>query len=77
MYSTLVWQPGEYIIDERSLTFDQLDTPQGTGYSIVVGMYDLATGQRVAVTIDGKAAGEGYKLTDKISIIPVPPKKKP
>ena len=72
MYSTLVWEPGEYIVDERSLTFTQANTPQGTGYSIVVGMYDLATNARVPVTINNEAADEGYKLTDKISIIEAP-----
>ncbi len=69
MYSTLVWEPGEYIVDERSLTFDKPETPQGTGYSIVIGMYDFSTEQRVPFTINGNPAGEGYTLTDKISII--------
>jgi hypothetical protein len=74
MYSTLVWEPGEYIVDERSLVFNQPDAPLGAGYSIVIGMYDLATGQRVPVTINGKPAGQGYTLTNKISLIPVPSK---
>lgn len=72
MYSTLVWEPGEYIVDERSLTFDKPDTPQGAGYSIVIGMYDFSTEQRVPITINGKPAGEGYTLTNKISIISKP-----
>ncbi len=72
MYSTLVWEPGEYIVDERSLTFDQKDTPLGKGYSIVIGMYDLATQQRVPIMLDGKPAVEGYTLTNKISIITAP-----
>jgi len=74
MYSTLVWEPGEYIVDERSLVFNQPDAPLGAGYSIVIGMYDLATGQRVPVTINGKPAGQGYTLTNKISLVPVPSK---
>ncbi|MBI1282099.1 MAG: hypothetical protein GC179_28490 [Anaerolineaceae bacterium] len=72
MYSTLVWEPGEYIVDERSLTFDKADTPLGDGYSILVGMYDLETQKRVAISINGRPAGEGYRLTDKITIVPPP-----
>ncbi len=72
MYSTLVWQQGEFIVDERSLIFEKPEAPLGTGYSIVIGMYDFSTEQRVPITINGNPAGAGYTLTDKISIIPKP-----
>jgi hypothetical protein len=72
MYSTLVWEPGEYIVDERSLTFDKDNAPQGAGYSLVVGMYDLVTQQRVPMTINGNPAEEGYTLTNKMTITTAP-----
>lgn len=39
------WQPGEYIRDEYTLPLGAL-TPSGT-YTVVTGMYDPATGQRL------------------------------
>jgi 4-amino-4-deoxy-L-arabinose transferase-like glycosyltransferase len=74
MYSTLVWDAGEYIVDERQLTFDGKDVPQGNTYKMVVGMYDLATQQRVPMTINGQAAGEGYTIAAPFSVVPVPKK---
>jgi len=71
-YSTLVWEPGEIVIDERTLLFEGEDVPTGAGYQIVVGLYDLATDTRVPLTINGQAAGEGYRLTDRIQIVPPP-----
>ncbi|MBN8617632.1 MAG: hypothetical protein J0L63_01925, partial [Anaerolineae bacterium] len=71
-YSTLVWEPGEIVIDERNLLFEGEDVPTGAGYQIVVGLYDLATDTRVPLTINGEAAGEGYRLTDRIQVVPPP-----
>ena len=73
-YSTLVWEPGEYIIDERLLIFDGQDVPQGEDYKMVVGMYDLASQKRVPMTLNGQAAGEGYKIAAPFSVVPVPAK---
>ncbi len=71
-YSTLVWEPGEYIVDERQLNFNGQDVEHGNDYKMVVGMYDLATQERVPMTINGKAAGEGYKITAPFSVIAAP-----
>ncbi len=71
-YSTLVWEPGEYIVDERVLNFDRNDAAIGTDYSMVVGMYDLATETRVPMTINGQAAGMGYKIAAPFSIVAPP-----
>jgi len=71
-YSTHVWQPGEYIKDVRRLTFEAADAPLGNGYTLVVGMYDLASQTRVPVSIDGQPAGDGYIIDDRISLIPPP-----
>ncbi len=45
-YPTSLWQPGELIADEIFLSPDHLAQDQ---YSLYVGLYDLTTGQRLAV----------------------------
>lgn len=67
-YSTLVWEPGEYVIDERRIGLENLGMPPGDGYQIVIGMYDLAMQQRVAISVDGQPAGNSYLLNDRIVI---------
>jgi hypothetical protein len=60
-YSTLLWEPGEYIFDRRFLSLQDPETPPGD-YDIIVGMYNLETGERVPVTINGEPAGDGMNL---------------
>ena len=36
-------------------------------------MYDILTGERVPVTIDGEPAGEGYTLSEPIEVLAEPP----
>jgi hypothetical protein len=71
-YSTLVWEPGEYIRDARTLRLEA-DAPLGEGYRLVIGMYDPLSGVRVPVTLDGNPAGDGYVLGEEISVVPIPP----
>ena len=42
---TLGWRPGEYIVDEHTLSLPD-DPPTGE-YTLVAGLYDLATGDRL------------------------------
>ena len=72
-YTTLVWEPGEYIVDERLVQLTNFDAPVSDGYSIVIGMYDLTTGQRVTITQDGEPIGDGYRLTEAITVTPPEP----
>lgn len=44
---TNAWRPGEYIVDLHNLQFNQLAAP-GTA-TLIVGMYDPLTGQRIVV----------------------------
>jgi hypothetical protein len=71
-YSSLVWEPGEFITDPRIIRFDAVNAPLGTGYSIVIGLYDRLADRRAAVTINGQPAGDGYLLNDRITIVPPP-----
>jgi hypothetical protein len=48
LYPTSAWQPGEIVVDEFELPLP--DVLAAGEYSLVTGMYDLATGQRLPVT---------------------------
>ncbi len=69
-YTTLVWEPGEFITDERGFRLTNEDVPPGDDYRLVVGMYDLATGERVPFMRDGVSLGDGYDLGEAITVIP-------
>lgn len=73
-YSTLVWEPGEFITDERTLRLPDGELPPpGEGYQIIIGMYNAATHERVPVAIDGEPAGEGYPLAEPMRVLVEPP----
>jgi len=74
-YSTLMWEPGEFISDERVLQvpdeiFQSATPPEsiyGDGYSIVIGMYDVNTQTRVPIFINGVPAGDGFEIESNIN----------
>lgn len=72
-YSTLVWQPGEIVVDWRRLKLDALSIPEGPGYQIVIGFYDPLTLERLPVTVDGQPAGDGFALGERIVWQAAPP----
>ncbi len=72
-YTTLVWEPGEYVVDDRLVQLTNFDAPVGEGYSIVIGMYDLTTGERVTITQDDAPVGDGYRLEEAITVTPPEP----
>lgn len=61
-YSPAFWEDDEYIIDPRVIFPRDPDLPEADNYQIRVGFYDVETGERVPVTINGTAAGDGYIL---------------
>jgi hypothetical protein len=71
-YSTLLWEPGEFISDERVLELQNPDAPVGENYVLVIGMYDLLTGERVSITVDGQPAGDGYTLNERLHVVDEP-----
>ncbi len=68
-YSTLVWEPGEYISDERVLELPDSEVPAGDGYRLVIGVYNLQTGERAPVTVNGQPAGDGYNFNNWIQVL--------
>lgn len=49
---TTGWRPGEYIVDAHTLQFNDLAAPGGA--TLIAGVYDSRTGQRVLVTPTGQ-----------------------
>jgi hypothetical protein len=73
-YSTLVWEAGEFIRDDRLLRITaEQNVPAGEGYTIVFGLYNLQTNARVPVTVGGEAAGDGYTINERLSVLATPP----
>jgi 4-amino-4-deoxy-L-arabinose transferase-like glycosyltransferase len=78
-YSTALWEPGEFVIDERRLRLpDDLDvnsyeTISYSMYRVVIGLYDLQTDERLPVTIGGQPAGDGFTLDEDIFLLPEQP----
>lgn len=72
-YSTLVWEPGEYVVDERLLRLAEDEALPGEGYSIVIGFYDLATNERLPVAVGGAPAGDGFALNERLRVLAQPP----
>lgn len=72
-YSTLVWEPGEYIVDNRLLKIVDQNPPEGDDYSIWFGFYNLPANERVPVTINGEPAGDGFPIDEKIRVRSKPP----
>ncbi|NDJ62997.1 MAG: glycosyltransferase family 39 protein [Chloroflexi bacterium] len=68
-YATHLWEPGEYIIDERVITLPDGVAPVGAGYELVIGLYDLATEIRLPVQVNGAGGGSGYLIENRIAIL--------
>jgi mannosyltransferase len=64
---TTAWQPGQAVIDRHGVLLPA-DLPSGD-YVLVVAVYHAFTGERLPVTIDGKAVGD-YLLLADIEITP-------
>ena len=58
---TVLWEPGQVVRDDYVIPLDA-DTPRGN-LPLQVGMYDLATGDRLPVReLDGKLIGDAVPL---------------
>jgi hypothetical protein len=72
-YSTRVWEVGEYITDVRVLRMgEDANAIIGDGYGLYVGLYDLASGERVPMMVDGEPAGDSLLISDQMVVVPVP-----
>jgi hypothetical protein len=66
-YPTSLWDPGEIIRDPIQIAIPP-EAPGGE-YDIVVGLYDLASGRRLAVLDDqGEPIGDHIRLEEGITV---------
>jgi hypothetical protein len=72
-YSTLVWEPGEYVVDNRLLKLTDQNPPEGDDYSIWFGFYNLPANERVPVTVNGEPAGDGFRINENVKVRSKPP----
>ena len=69
-YSTLVWEPGEFIRDERQLRVpEDHEYDLGEGYALWIGIYDWRSGERLPVTIDDEPAGDSYRIDEDLTML--------
>ena len=69
-YSTLVWEPGEFIRDERQLRVpEEREYDLGEGYALWIGIYDWRSGERLPITIDGEPAGDSYRINENLTLL--------
>ncbi|HYN88640.1 MAG TPA: hypothetical protein VER55_08920, partial [Ardenticatenaceae bacterium] len=59
-FPTSYWSPGRVVPDEYQLVLPP-DAPPGM-YDLRVGMYDLESGRRLAVTREGEPAADAVRL---------------
>ncbi|MDZ4768635.1 MAG: glycosyltransferase family 39 protein [Chloroflexota bacterium] len=71
-HSSLMWEPGEFLTEIRTLRLPDGVAPLGSGYQFDIGLYDTTTQARVLVTVNGVAAGDSFTIEDRIAIIPPP-----
>lgn len=69
-YVTSLWEPGEYIEDQLWVELGD-DVPVGT-YSVVMGLYNYETGERLPVQV-GNETTDGFVLIDMIRKLAGPP----
>jgi hypothetical protein len=62
-YSTLLWQPGEFIIDSRSIIAPtDIGIPAGQNYRLVLNIVEISSGEAVAVQVNGVTQEGGFTL---------------
>lgn len=77
-YSTLLWEPGEFIADQRVLAVDAAGLPGGVftdlrDLEIHIGLYNFRTNERVPFSRDGDPAGDSLMIENRLSILAQPP----
>jgi hypothetical protein len=43
--------------------------PVGSGYHLVIGIYNSVSGERLPVTVDGQPGGEGLLVENRMEIL--------
>ena len=73
-YSTLLWEPGEFIRDERLLRMpEDREYDLGERHALWLGLYDWRNGERVPLRIDGAPAGDSFRIDIPLTVLPDDP----
>lgn len=72
-YSTRVWEPGEFISDERIITLPEGAPANGAGCEMSIGIYDSQTDQRLPITLDGEPIGGQITIENRFQLLPAQP----
>lgn len=73
-YSTLLWERGEFIRDERLLRLpEDLDLTAVDSPGLWIGIYDWRSGERQPLTVDGRPAGDSYRLDEGLVLLSAAP----
>ncbi len=72
-YSTLVWEPGEIISDERIMRLPEGAPVEGEGCELIIGIYDPVTNERLPITVDGASIGDQIVIENRIQLLPAQP----
>ena len=72
-YSTLVWEPGEIISDERLLRLPDGAPAAGEGCEMIIGIYDPLTNERLPIVLDGQPAGDQISIENRFRLLPAQP----
>lgn len=72
-YSTLVWEPGEIISDERLLRLPDGAPTAGENCELITGIYDPLTGERLPIVIDGQPSGDQISVENRFRLLPAQP----
>jgi len=67
-YSSLIWEPGEYIVDRRIPRLQEPIPPFADDYQIVVGLYDPQTNERLPLLVDGQPTGDGWAIPHTFTV---------
>lgn len=66
-YSTLLWEPGEFIRDERLLRIPKNVDPSAVDSpGLWIGIYDWRSDGRQSLSIDGQPAGNSFRLDERL-----------
>ena len=72
-YGTRVWQPGEFISDERIISLPEGAPLEGEGCEMIIGIYDSLTNQRLPITLDGQPIGDQLSIENRFQLLPTQP----
>lgn len=69
-YSSLVWEPGEFIRDDRQLRLPpDWQRQSDEELELWIGLYDWRSGERLPVSIGGEPSGDSYRLAESLTLL--------